>query len=180
MSSHSIQRLIISLTIVVVLLVAVNRLLAQPNVPAGTINCSGSIQACIDSASDGDTILIAAGRYTESLTLSKPVSLTGENRDTTIIHAVEGQRVLTVTGALISNSVVISGLTFTGGAADYGGGMLITHTALPLIRSVNIINNQASINGGGLYARLTLTLIDSYFISNTAKNFGGGLMGVLR
>jgi pectin methylesterase-like acyl-CoA thioesterase len=115
MFSHSIQRAILSIAIVVILLAVVDRLLAQPRSPATLVNCSGSIQACIDAANDGDTILIAAGRYTESLTLSKPVSLTGENRDTTIIHAIAGQRVLTVTGATISTTVVISGLTFTGG-----------------------------------------------------------------
>ena len=118
---------------------------------ATAVNCVGSIQVCIDAAADGDTIVIPAGTYTESLTLSKAVSLTGENRDTTIIHAVTGQRVLTVTGATISNSVVISGLTFTGGnlsGPEYcpkqcGGGVFVTDTAYLTIQNVLFSNNAA-------------------------------------
>src|SRR5512135_2120125 len=75
------------------------------------INCSGLIQDCIDSAAGGDTIVIAAGDYTESLTLNKAVSLTGVDSATTIIHAAPGQRVLTVMGATITNSTIISGMT---------------------------------------------------------------------
>ncbi len=100
---------------------------AQPN--DLIVNPGESIQAAIDAANNGDTIFITAGRYTESLTLSKPVSLIGAGRDTTILHAVEGQRVLTVTGATISNSVVISGLTFTGGDISTGGSVLKTVAA---------------------------------------------------
>ena len=116
-----------------------------------------SIQAAIDAATDGDTILINAGDYTESLTLSKPVSLTGVNSDTTIIHAFAGQRVLTVTGATISNSVIISGLMFTDGDATGGQGAgayptptpifsepTRTATPTPTPRSKSTLSQQAS------------------------------------
>jgi predicted outer membrane repeat protein len=145
----------ISLTIVLTLtllwllsdaLTATNAAQAQPN--DLIVNPGESIQAAIDAANNGDTIFITAGRYTESLTLSKPVSLMGADRDTTILRAVEGQPVLTVTGATISNSVVISGLTFTGGNAD---------------------------NGGGIYSDAPLTVMNSRFISNTAQQSGGGI-----
>jgi hypothetical protein len=49
-------------------LLGFNLLFGQPlgeAKPTALINCSGSIQACIDAVSDGDTILIAAGRYTD-------------------------------------------------------------------------------------------------------------------
>src|SRR5512141_3260526 len=145
MATRTLARWMLSIALAVLVLVAIQLLLAKPLAqarPASTlINCSGPIQACIDAANDGDTILIAAGRYTESLTLSKPVSLTGVSRDTTIIHAMAGQRVLTVTGATISNSVVISGLMFTGGSAD---------------------------QGGGIYADAPLIVMSSQFISNTS------------
>src|SRR6266852_258621 len=112
---------------------------------AGTLNfpgCASTIQGCIDIANPGDTILISAGDYTESLTLSKTVSLTGALSSTTILHALPNTRVLTVTGAAVNSSVVISGLTFTGGMVtgtlscpeSCGGGILITGTAQPLLR----------------------------------------------
>jgi predicted outer membrane repeat protein len=141
-------------------------------------NPCATVQHAIDVANNDDRVLIASGLYTQSATLYKPVSLTGENRDTTILHAVAGQRGLTVTGAMISNSVVISGLTFTGGAADYGGGMLITSTAQPLIHNSIFISNAASSNGGGIYAQGDLALLDSDILSNTATEFGGGVFAV--
>ncbi|CAG0934614.1 hypothetical protein TFLX_03588 [Thermoflexales bacterium] len=134
-----------------------------------------TVQHAIDVANDGEQVLIASGLYTQSATLYKPVSLTGVSSDTAILHAVAGQRVLTVTGATISHSVVISGLTFTGGKADYGGGLLITDTARPLIRASIFVSNAASVNGGGLYAQSDLTLMDSRIVSNVAVSQGGGL-----
>ena len=89
---------------------------------ADTIIVTSSIQAALDSALPGDTVFVPAGTYTESLTLSQAVSLTGELSSTTIVYALAGQRVLTVTGASIDSSVVISGLTFTGGDAGSGNG----------------------------------------------------------
>jgi hypothetical protein len=55
--------------------------------------CASTIQGCIDSANPGDTIMIQAGDYTESLTLSKAVSLTGALSSTTILHALPLTRV---------------------------------------------------------------------------------------
>jgi predicted outer membrane repeat protein len=193
MPTLTLTRWLLSLLLACLALVAINVPLAKPPACASRtatlINCSGSIQACIDAALVGDTILIAAGHYTESLTLSKPVSLTGENRDTTIIHAVAGQRVLTVTGASIGTSVVISGLTFTGGndfavapcptptpmpvnalnnrmrapsidcAVGRGGGILFIAEAHPQLENVIISNNSVNTLGGGIYADTGSSLV---------------------
>ncbi|HTP10858.1 MAG TPA: choice-of-anchor Q domain-containing protein, partial [Anaerolineae bacterium] len=102
-----------------------------------------TVQHAIDVANDGDQILIASGLYTQSATLDKPVSVTGVSSDTTIIHAIEGQRVLTVTGATISNSVVISGLTFTGGVDPLGGGISIGGNAQPTLQSIVVTDNSS-------------------------------------
>lgn len=180
MSTRSILRPLLTVVFVVSTLMLIGSTLnlakAKHPSPGSIITCAGSIQACIDAASDGDTIVIPAGTYTESLTLSKPVSLTGVNSTTTIIHAVANQRVITVTGATISNSVVISGLTFTGGSADNGGGVLINDTAQPLIQNVIITHNIASAAGGGIYAEQGSPLVvnNAIVISNTAKSDGGG------
>jgi hypothetical protein len=155
--------------------------------PTGTIivNPGDSIQAAIDSATPGDAIVINAGTYTESLTLSKAVSLTGVNSATVIIHAVPNQRVITVTGSMIDASVIISGLKFTGGnveggvdwdscPAACGGGVLITDTAKPNIQNLIIAENSASAVGGGLYADSSLSISSVLFVSNTVQRIGGG------
>jgi predicted outer membrane repeat protein len=155
---------------------------AQAKTHSLTIVCASSIQACLDAASDGDTVVIPAGAYTESLTLSKAISLTGVNPATTIIHAIAGQRVLTVTGAPISTSIVISGLTLMGGHADRGGGMF-AERPMTLI-NLRFISNTALLNGGGLAAG-TVVIFDSQFIGNAAfdsaildSGGGGGLSAI--
>lgn len=153
---------------------------------AGTLTypgCAATIQLCIDGANAGDTILISAGNYTESLTLSKAVSLTGALSSTTILHALPNTRVLTVTGAAVDSSVVISGLTFTGGNVTgtaycpdkCGGGLVILFSAQPSLAGLRLISNTAGGYGGGLYTDSALTLSDVDFISNTAGVLGGGM-----
>jgi predicted outer membrane repeat protein len=187
MITRTLSRWLMSVALATLALTVINLLLTtspvQGRPAAALINCAGSIQTCIDAANDGDTILIAAGRYTESLTLSKPVSLTGENRDTTIIHAIAGQRVLTVTGATISNSVVISGLTFTGGSAldgpecpqICGGGIALLNAAQPRISEVRIQYNQAGYGGGIFVDPDSQLIIDNSQLLANIGNRGGGI-----
>jgi predicted outer membrane repeat protein len=142
--------------------------------------CQPTIQNAINAANPGDTIVVPPGVYTESLTLSKPVSITGASADSTIIRALSGERVITVTGATISNTVVISGVTFAGGnTPEDGGGMLVTDTAQPLLQNVVISDNVTGGSGGGLFAHLGSSLIlnDVKVISNTAGADGGGVYG---
>ncbi len=91
---------------------------------------------------------------------------------------------LTVTGAAIDSSVIISGLTFRGGVAfglgcpeGCGGALLITGTASPLLHSLLITNNVAWNQGGGLYASAgsVLRLTSVNVVSNTSISNGGGI-----
>jgi predicted outer membrane repeat protein len=187
MSTRTVARWSVSVTLAIMALAAIGLAMnvppaAQARPGAAIVNCSGPIQACINAASAGDTIVVAAGAYTESLTLGKPVSLTGVSAATTIVRALAGQRVLTVTGSAVSSTVIISGLTFTGGNVasgsvcpdNCGGGILITDTAQPLIQNVVISANRAY-SGGGLYAFSPITLTNANLISNTATGNGGAI-----
>ena len=162
-------------------------LASEPARPAyaGTLTfpgCAATIQGCINIANPGDTILISAGDYTESLTLNKAVSLTGALSSTTILHALPNTRVLTVTGAAVDSSAVISGLTFTGGLVtgtqtcpdSCGGAILITGGAQPLLSNLQLSGNTAGFDGGGIYASGAIILTAGRFIGNSAYG-GGGL-----
>jgi nitrous oxidase accessory protein NosD len=149
-----------------------------------TGDCTASpcqtINYALSQASGGDTIQVAASNYTESLTLDKPVNLLGAGAETTVVRAVFGQRVMTVTGETITNSTVISGFTFTGGNPenDVGGGVLVV-TSTPTIRNNRIISNGSGAEGGGLYIRNSagVSLTDNTISGNFAATGkqGGGL-----
>ena len=46
-----------------------------------------TIQSAVDDADPGDTILVGSGYYYEEVTIDKPLTLLGEDRDTTILDA---------------------------------------------------------------------------------------------
>jgi len=87
-----------------------------------------SIQAAIDGASDGDTIVVAAGTFNESIVVSKSITLQGAQAGVdprpsiggrtgpeTVLDASEGSSsVIRITAA----NVTIDGFTITGGTGD--------------------------------------------------------------
>ena len=146
--------------------------------------CGSTIQACIDSplVVNGDRILIPAGHYTESLLLNKAVALIGDGRQTTVIHAVANDRVMTISGNAITSTVVVSGLTVTGGyltgfpcPGACGAGILVTGTLQLFVQNCVITNNAVDFQGGGLYVatNVPITLSNVDVVSNTS-NIGPG------
>ena len=55
--------------------------------PADThhVYVGGNIQAAINAASPGDTVLVHAGTYTETITMRSGISLHGQGLETTIL-----------------------------------------------------------------------------------------------
>ncbi len=153
--------------------------------PAGTTftypsgSCNTTLQACINAATDGDTIKILAGTITESLALNKAVSLVGAGSASTILKAPPNQRVLLVSGN-ITPSTVISDLTVTGGNAvpldGFGGGIEVKTPAQPQLVRLVISDNQST-SGGGLATEMPLQITGSVFSGNIATAGGGGMRG---
>ena len=140
-----------------------------------SVQCATTLQACINLSSNGDRITIAAGTYITSVTLDKAVSLLGMGPHTTIIQALPNQRVLTVTGSIITPSTSINALTLMGGNLSgvvcpdaCGGAVWVTGGALPSFLDDTLQNNSAY-KGGGLYADSMGRLFDEYsnIVSNT-------------
>lgn len=170
---------------------------AKPNIipNLADITVTTTIQAAIDAANPGDRVLIPSSVYSECLYLTdKSVSLIGEDADTTIVVPTNDAGCyhgLSISGPSITNTTLISGLTFSGGTSAAlggglscpsfcGGGILVRGNATPLIHSV-VLSGNSGYGGGGLYADngSPLTLINVKVISNQTTIFvgdgGGGI-----
>ena len=80
-----------------------------------------SIQEAIDNALDGDTVYVKSGEYHENIRINKPISLIGENVDSTIIdgNPPEGFRIpITIE----SDNVSVSGFKILYGHNGIGVG----------------------------------------------------------
>jgi len=120
---------------------------------AATINVPGdyaTIQEAINAASANDTIMVAAGNYTEDLTIDVSVTLQGESSDNTTIKGVatepDASFPLAVPNIdILSSGVSIHGFTIEGPDAvadEYASGMLIGAS------NVEIYGNDFKVTAG--------------------------------
>lgn len=147
-----------------------------------------TIQAAIDAATNGDTVLIADGTYTgmgnKNLTLKdKNITVRSENGPKNCIIDCQGEGrgfyLMPISYPLTSpiTNPIISGLTITNcNITDGAGGGIYSHYAIyPTIKNCIISKNNAS-NGGGIFlTSLFSEITNCLIVDNTASNFGGGI-----
>ena len=140
-----------------------------------------TIQAGLDSASAGDTVLVATGTYKETIVWpSTPgIDLISEfGPEVTVINANGAGRVITMVQYLTPETL-INGFTIMNGWAtgtspdDYGGGIYCLNTS-PRIRNNIIRNNSAYSRGGGIYCENSSPHIMANIIRNNGTTIGGG------
>ncbi|MBN1630357.1 MAG: DUF1565 domain-containing protein [Thermoleophilia bacterium] len=151
-----------------------------------------TIQAGIDAAAVGDTVLVAAGTYSTStngetfpLTMKSGVYLLGESGPfSTIVDAQSQARVMDCDGA--SSATIIEGLAFSNGyvEASNGAGVSCVGSSPQFVScwfSHNEIHSDvATAHGGaGLYGNSAseLTVTDCTFTGNIFTGTSGSLVG---
>lgn len=97
-----------------------------------------NIQDAIDAANSGDTIYVYSGTYNENIEVNKNLTLTGQNKDTTIIDGEKNGHVVYAYGTLGNiKEIIISGFTIIN-----AGGLGYDCIALSYLNDSDISNNK--------------------------------------
>lgn len=123
----------------------------------GTIRFN-DIQEGINNVAEGGTVHVAAGTYalSESLTISKNISLIGDGQSTTILEGDETSRVLYLVGLDMRTqttgyATIVDGFTITKGHGQHGGGGMLIENSSPTVTNCTFSDNNAVESGGGMY-----------------------------
>ena len=145
-----------------------------------------TIQAAVDAAAGGDTVLLADGTYTGPGNVDidfngRNLTVTSQNGPSAAIIDCGGSTGANHRGFYLHSSetgAVISGLTIKNGyeTNDFGGALSLFTYGVTVQNCV--IANSTSRNGGGLYTNNSLgtaTISGCTFSGNTTNGSGGGL-----
>ena len=182
-------RLVLSLQLPLVFLALVSTSLANTwyadaNNGNDNNNCLSASAACktighaITLAASGDSITLAPGDYSESITIPFSLNIVGGNAQTTSING-QGASVVTIPEQNPVSIVTISGVTITGGYSGSDGGGISNWGQLAVTDSV-VAGNSALFFGGGISTdgggRGSATLVvNRTIISNNRAPEGGGI-----
>ncbi len=147
-----------------------------------------SIQEALAAALAGDWLLIYPGTYTETIVLTRAVSLHGWGAGQTILKGKDPGPVFTFEGlpgiahsSDITWTTFISGFTIIGGrpvgggvtALADGGGIYVNNTSPSIINNTVQDNNASS--GGGIYVNNGGPLISNNTVEGNTSDTGGGI-----
>ncbi len=142
------------------------------NVRAGTLYVGGTgpfnysrIQDAVTDANPYDTVYVYDGIYVENVIIAKPLSLTGEDRNTTVI---DGDRKADVVHVFADN-VNITGFTVTNSSFAWGrnSGIILDN-----VQNCHIYNNTILSNNLGIHLNASHRNI---IVNNTVSGNSRGL-----
>jgi hypothetical protein len=113
--------------------------------PGGTSGCSATIGAAVSAAKANDQINIAAGQYSETVTVKKPLSLLGAGAAATIINAKGLSNGIYIDGLDSPGlaHVLVTGLTVMNANFE---GILVTNASYVVIARNHVTANNQSLN----------------------------------
>lgn len=150
--------------------------------PGGAGGCLPSIQMAINAASNGDTINVAAGTYTEDLNISKSVSLVGAGAGMTILlgattnsmgeHVTISASQVTIEGFTIDDA---NSLGQSGSGANTIG-VAISDVSGTILRRNVITNVFLDAPTGGTAIYLNPNTKGAVIEQNIISNSGNGIL----
>ena len=147
--------------------------------PAATIRVPSdqpTIQAGIDAAAGGDTVIVSPGTFLENIDfLGKAIILRSQQgADVTVIDGNRAGSVVTFSSGETAFTA-IDAFTIRNGEAGLGGG-IYCNGASPTIASCVITGNVAAGAGGGVFCEESApAVLGCTVVGNSTVNNGGGL-----
>jgi len=151
--------------------------------PADTLHVPDpypTIQAAIDAAQDGDTVLVADGTYTGEGNryidyAGKAITVrSGNGAENCIIDSEGGRGFHFHSGETLAS--VLNGFTITNGSGSTpGGGGILCENSNPTIENCAITDNQAVTGCGICCLNSSPTIEDCSIIANHGGGEGGGI-----
>ncbi|MFQ5413179.1 MAG: right-handed parallel beta-helix repeat-containing protein [Phycisphaerae bacterium] len=142
-----------------------------------------TIQSAINTAVDGDSILVMPGVYVENIHFDgKAIDLhSADPLDpttvaSTIVDGSEDGHVVTFAGAEPA-AAMLDGFTIRNGSAEHGGGVYCVNGSSPTIRHNRITNNFCVLHGAGIHCSdgASPLISDNEIFANIADGRGGGV-----
>jgi hypothetical protein len=141
-----------------------------------------SIQAGINAAEDGDTVLVQPGVYVENIRIIRraitvaSLILTTSNpayTDSTIIDGDRRASVVTISDQADENTI-LRGFTLRNGLQERGGGINCLESS-PTLKNLVIVDNISNSHGGGIHCcgESSPTMEDLVIVDNVATSNGG-------
>ncbi len=142
-----------------------------------------TIQSAIDNASDGSTIIVAPGTYSEALSfpnLNKTLYVKSSGgAASTIIHGGGIRDLLYIANASYGGKdLTFDGFTFTQGRDVTNISPVTIINASPVFLNCQFQNNSSVSSGGAVlvYAASNPTFINCQFLNNQSDRFGGAVL----